>query len=183
MSLERNDDLILNTIIFLGTCASDESCAMFLCRADIISFLIDLLKVKQEDDEIVLQITYIFQEILRSESTREFIIKETETPAYLIDLMHDKNPEIRRVCEYCLDIIAISDSEWAMRIKLEKFRSYNAQWLTIMESQNDLSDNICKQILKEDDDDISTYTVSNSIGQNQLLPQEQVLVINCNNLM
>ena len=46
------------------------------------------------------------------------MIKETESPAYLIDLMHDKNEEIRKLCDYCLDIIAISDTEWAKRIKV-----------------------------------------------------------------
>lgn len=45
----------------------------------------------------------------------------TESPAYLIDLMHDKNPEIRKVCDYCLDIIAITDTEWASRIKVNIF--------------------------------------------------------------
>ena len=31
----------------------------------------------------------------------------TEAPAYLIDLMHDKNPEIRKVCDNTLDIISV----------------------------------------------------------------------------
>lgn len=31
-----------------------------------------------------------------------------EAPAYLIDLMHDKNAEIRKVCDNTLDIIAVS---------------------------------------------------------------------------
>lgn len=43
-----------------------------------------------------------------------------ESPAYLIDLMHDKNAEIRKVCDYCLDIIAVTDSDWAVRIKVIK---------------------------------------------------------------
>lgn len=33
-----------------------------------------------------------------------------EAPAYLIDLMHDKNAEIRKVCDNTLDIIAVSRS-------------------------------------------------------------------------
>lgn len=32
-----------------------------------------------------------------------------EAPAYLIDLMHDKNNEIRKVCDNTLDIIAVSN--------------------------------------------------------------------------
>lgn len=33
-----------------------------------------------------------------------------EAPAYLIDLMHDKNEEVRKVCDNTLDIIAVSFS-------------------------------------------------------------------------
>lgn len=57
------------------------------------------------------------------ESTRHVIIKQTQAPAYLIDLMHDKNAEIRRVCENTLDIIAEVDKDWTIKIQLEKFRS------------------------------------------------------------
>lgn len=114
----RLDDIVLDTIVYLGTCACDELCALLFCRAKVVISLIELLKAKQEDDEIVLQIIFVFQQILRHESTREYMIRETESPAYLIDLMHDKNEEIRKVCDYCLDIIAISDNEWAKRIKV-----------------------------------------------------------------
>lgn len=56
------------------------------------------------------------------QSTREVIIKQTQAPAYLIDLMHDKNAEIRRVCENTLDIIAEVDQDWTIKIQQEKFR-------------------------------------------------------------
>lgn len=65
---------------------------------------------KQEDDEVVLQIVYVFYQLTRHESTRPQVISTTEVPAYLIDLMHDKNTEIRRVCDTTLDIIAVSYS-------------------------------------------------------------------------
>jgi hypothetical protein len=37
-----------------------------------------------------------------------FLILFTDAPAYLIDLMHDKNAEVRKVCDLTLDIIAVS---------------------------------------------------------------------------
>lgn len=43
-----------------------------------------------------------------------------EAPAYLIDLMHDKNAEIRKVCDNTLDIIAVSmknGNVWFVREK------------------------------------------------------------------
>ncbi|XP_034490560.1 kinesin-associated protein 3 isoform X2 [Drosophila innubila] len=147
----RLDDLVLDTIVYLGTCACDELCALLFCRAKVVLSLIELLKAKQEDDEIVLQIIYVFQQILRHESTREYMVKETESPAYLIDLMHDKNEAIRKVCDYCLDIIAVSNSEWAKRIKLEKFRNHNSQWLCMVELQQDRDNE------QDDDNDLDTY--------------------------
>ncbi|XP_054727676.1 kinesin-associated protein 3 isoform X1 [Anastrepha obliqua] len=151
------DDMVLDTIVYLGTCAHDELCALLFCRAKVVLSLIELLKAKQEDDEIVLQIIFVFQKILRHESTREYMIKETESPAYLIDLMHDKNAEIRKVCDYCLDIIAISDSEWAKRIKLEKFRNHNSQWLCMVESQQDQDNEQDYVDNNEDENELDTY--------------------------
>lgn len=43
----------------------------------MILSLIELLKAKQEDDEMVLQIVFVFQQILRNESNRDYMIKET----------------------------------------------------------------------------------------------------------
>lgn len=157
------DDLILDTVVFLGTCAADELCAMLLCKAEVILSLIELLKAKQEDDEMVLQIVYVFQQVLRNESTRNYIIKDTESPAYLIDLMHDKNIEIRKVCDYCLDIIAMTDSNWASRIKLEKFRNHNSQWLTMVESHE--VDDLQDYGTVEDEDDLPAYLTSDYLNQ------------------
>ncbi len=50
------DDLILEIVVFVGTCAADEAAAMYICRSGVLPALIDLLKAKQEDDEIVLQV-------------------------------------------------------------------------------------------------------------------------------
>lgn len=136
LSLTKEDDMILQIIILLCTSAKfDELNAMLMCKAGIITVLIELLKAKQEDDEIVLQIICVFKQLLNHECTRSYMIKETETPAYLIDLMHDKNIEIRNICDHCLDIIAMNDAKWATRIKLEKFRNHNSQWLVMVETQ------------------------------------------------
>ena len=74
-----------------GTIASDESCAAMLASSGIIHDLIELLRAKQEDDELVLQIVYVFYQMVFHQATQNVIVKETQAPAYLIDLMHDKN--------------------------------------------------------------------------------------------
>ncbi|KAL0117700.1 hypothetical protein PUN28_008837 [Cardiocondyla obscurior] len=164
---KAQDDIVLEIVIFLGTAAHDEDCARLLCKADILLSLIELLKAKQEDDEIVLQIIYVFYQIAKHDSTRDYLIRETgnEAPGYLIDLMHDKNPAIRKVCDTCLDVIAICNKNWAARIKVEKFRSHNQQWLEMVESVGTDSMN---HMLP--DDDLSPFISGDLLKHTILFP-------------
>ncbi|XP_076255126.1 kinesin associated protein 3 isoform X3 [Rhynchophorus ferrugineus] len=128
-------ELVLQVIILLGTAASDEKCAKLLCDDDIITKLIDLLKTHQEDDEIVLQIIYTFYVTLWYKDNIQYLIEKTDVPAYLIDLLQDNNKNIRKICNMCLNIISEYDNSWADRIRIEKFRHHNAQWLQMVDSQ------------------------------------------------
>ncbi|XP_032235565.2 kinesin-associated protein 3 [Nematostella vectensis] len=128
------DDLILEVVILIGTVSMDDGCASILAKEGVIQTLIELLNAKQEDDEVVLQIVYVFYQMIFHKATRDVIIKQTQAPAYLIDLMHDKNTEIRKVCDQTLDIIMEYDEEWARKIQAEKFRWHNSQWLDMIEN-------------------------------------------------
>ncbi|CAL8346979.1 unnamed protein product [Merluccius merluccius] len=129
------DDLILEVVILIGTVSMDDACAAMLAKSGIIPALIELLNAQQEDDEFVCQIIYVFYQMVFHQATRDVIIKDTQAPAYLIDLMHDKNTEIRKVCDNTLDIIAEYDEEWGRKIQSEKFRFHNNQWLDMVESR------------------------------------------------
>uniref|UniRef100_A0A671VH40 Kinesin-associated protein 3b n=1 Tax=Sparus aurata TaxID=8175 RepID=A0A671VH40_SPAAU len=129
------DDLILEVVIMIGTVSMDDACAAMLAKSGIIPALIELLNAQQEDDEFVCQIVYVFYQMVFHQATRDVIIKDTQAPAYLIDLMHDKNAEIRKVCDNTLDIIAEYDDEWGRKIQSEKFRFHNNQWLDMVESR------------------------------------------------
>lgn len=161
----HTDDFVLDAVVLVGTCAHDEASARLLCKADVVLALIELLKAKQEDDEIVLQIIFVFQQILRHESTRNYMIRSTEAPAYLIDLMHDKNAEIRKVCDFCLDIISAIDDEWATRIKLEKFRNHNSQWLEMVETHREENDSFYMQSQADEENDLPAYLMSDCFYQ------------------
>ncbi|XP_034952369.1 kinesin-associated protein 3 [Chelonus insularis] len=163
------DDLVLEIVVLLGTAASDEDCARLLCKADILLSLIELLKAKQEDDEIVLQIIYVFYQIAVHESTRDYLIHETnnEAPGYLIDLMHDKNPAIRKVCDACLDVIALCDKNWAVRIKVEKFRSHNQQWLEMVES---IAVDNANHLIIDEDDSLPPFMSGDLLKHTMLFP-------------
>uniref|UniRef100_A0A3B4YHR0 Kinesin-associated protein 3b n=1 Tax=Seriola lalandi dorsalis TaxID=1841481 RepID=A0A3B4YHR0_SERLL len=124
----------------LGTLANltipDLDWELVLKEYNLVPYLKDRLKpAQQEDDEFVCQIVYVFYQMVFHQATRDVIIKDTQAPAYLIDLMHDKNAEIRKVCDNTLDIIAEYDEEWGRKIQSEKFRFHNNQWLEMVESR------------------------------------------------
>lgn len=128
-------ELVLQVIVLLGTAAADEGCSKLLCESNILKLLIEHLKTHQEDDEIVLQIIYVFYVILSNEITIDYLINNTEAPAYLIDLLQDNNKGIREICNTCLNIISEHNKSWGDRIKIEKFRQHNCQWLQMVDSQ------------------------------------------------
>uniref|UniRef100_A0A673ZLR0 Kinesin-associated protein 3a n=1 Tax=Salmo trutta TaxID=8032 RepID=A0A673ZLR0_SALTR len=124
----------------LGTLANltipDLDWELVLKEYNLVPYLKDHLNpAQQEDDEFVCQIVYVFYQMVFHQATRDVIIKDTQAPAYLIDLMHDKNAEIRKVCNSTLDIIAEYDKECERKIQSEKFRWHNAQWLEMVENR------------------------------------------------
>lgn len=125
------DDLVLEVVILLGTVASDSSGAEWV-YGQLLSPLINLLSAKQEDDETVLQIVFVLYKLLCQDPVRQLIVTETQVPAYLVDLMHDKNPEIRHLCDISLEVLAESGADWGQKILEEKFRWHNAQWLEMV---------------------------------------------------
>ena len=67
------------------------------------------LPAKQEDDEVVLQIMYLLQQLLANSGIRtEVISRYPEAVHYLVDLMHDANSEISKLCDSTLDVVAVS---------------------------------------------------------------------------
>ncbi|WAR31213.1 KIFA3-like protein [Mya arenaria] len=65
------DDWMLQVIILVGTVCNDDISARMLAETNIIQSLIELLNEKQEDDEMVCQIVYVFYQMIFHESTRE----------------------------------------------------------------------------------------------------------------
>ncbi|XP_049821994.1 kinesin-associated protein 3 isoform X10 [Aethina tumida] len=134
-SNNADPELVLQVVVLLGTAASDEGCAKLLCQTDIMTCLIELLKTHQEDDEIVLQIVYVFLVNLSHDENIDYLVEQTEAPAYLIDLLQDNNKSIRKICNTCLNIISNHSTTWSDRIRIEKFRNHNSQWLQMVDNQ------------------------------------------------
>jgi len=130
------DDLCLELIILIGTCCIDDQAAFSLASKGLIPLLIELLKQKQEDDELVCQIVNVINRLITHDKTRAEVVTNSQAADYIIDLMHDSNEQIRKVCEKTLDLIAEVSHPQREKIKAEKFKWHNQQWLQILDSKH-----------------------------------------------
>lgn len=123
--LADDDDITLEIINLLSTMVADDGMAIIVAKTSIMQSLLEVmmgintkanisLKGKEEDDEIILQITYCVFHLLQHESTRNILISKTrmlfalksaEIVSYLIDLLYDRNIEIRKMCDHCLGTV------------------------------------------------------------------------------
>ncbi|XP_045511217.1 kinesin-associated protein 3 [Colias croceus] len=127
-------ELVLEAVVCAGAVCAEERGAGALAAAGGGHALVAALRQRQADDEHVLQTVFAFRQMLSHATAADHLVAATEAPAYLIDLMQDKNVEIRKMCDSCLDIISQMQNEWANRIKLERFRCHNGQWLSVVET-------------------------------------------------
>ncbi|CAG0913778.1 unnamed protein product [Notodromas monacha] len=147
---DSEDDVRLEIIVLLGTMAGDDVCASHILKSGIVANVLQILNAKQEDDELVLQIVYLFHRFVagKTDMREGFMTNYSDAIHYMIDLMHDANAEICKLCDATLDIVGVSkiflpllsrncDSEWAARIKEEKFQHHNAQWLEMVSQLKD----------------------------------------------
>lgn len=147
------DDVILECIMLIGTVTCSEKCAKIVSGTLIVKQLNTLLEEKQEDDEMVMQIMFAFNKLLLSKSTRENIIRETKVVNYLMELLQDQNPRIKKMADDILALVQEFDEEWKEEIKLKRFQIHNQDWL------EQVANNVSEEWEEESDEEDS--------GQNQ----------------
>ena len=105
------DDIILECIMIIGTATCSEKCAKLIANSLIIKQLNNLLEEKQEDDEMVMQIMFSFNKLLLCKSTRDTILHETKVVNYLMELLQDQNPRIKKMADEILALVQEFDEE------------------------------------------------------------------------
>ena len=122
------DDILLEVVIFVGTVCTAGTAGP-LADAGLPGLLFSLLGEKKEDDEMVLQISFAFHRLLCHPPTRDALLVHQQIVYYLVDLMFDKNTEVRRTADSCLDLIAAASDAWEEEVRCMKFEVYNHEWL------------------------------------------------------
>ena len=69
--------------------------------------------VRQGKSSNIAAFTLILMNILKD---------ETEATPYMLDLLHDRNTEVQRVCDATLQMIGEISPEWSQKLMAEKFR-------------------------------------------------------------
>uniref|UniRef100_A0A0R3RIP0 Kinesin-associated protein 3 n=1 Tax=Elaeophora elaphi TaxID=1147741 RepID=A0A0R3RIP0_9BILA len=135
---QSHTDQLLQVVILCGTMARQLNAARLI--VPLTDQLVELLTAQQEDDEMVIQVVYVFYAIITHEELSESIMGgSAHVGAYLIDLMHDKNVPIRAVCDRALSIIAERSEEWARKMDVERFRWHNLKWLEMVTDNNNVA--------------------------------------------
>ncbi|KAJ1339848.1 hypothetical protein BSLG_005509 [Batrachochytrium salamandrivorans] len=128
----EDDDILLQTIILLSTMSLDENISPMVASANLLPLLIDVMIAKEEDDEIILQVCYCIYQFLLHDSTRTILVGKTDVVGYLIDLLYDRNIEIRKMCDASLSIIGEIDEDWNRKLRQQKFAWHNSEWISMM---------------------------------------------------
>ncbi|CAD6187795.1 unnamed protein product [Caenorhabditis auriculariae] len=130
--MNEKKPLQLQVIIACGTMARQLDAARALIP--LIDTFIFVLQSSQIDDEFVVQLLFMFLQMLRHKELADLLMGEDSAlGAHIIDLMHDANASVREICDNSLVILGEHSQEWARRIAAERFRWHNAQWLEMVE--------------------------------------------------
>lgn len=133
MNQYAEDDILLECVMLTGTICRNDECAQVIASSYLIKLLQELLGTKQEDDEMVQQILNTFFKFLFFGPTREIVLHQTQMVSIVLELLSDKNPNIRVLVNAILDYVQIHDDTWRQEIKLKRFQVHNSVYLEVME--------------------------------------------------
>jgi len=127
------DDIVLECVMLVATICRNDDIATQIASSFLIKMLQDLLGSKQEDDEMVQQILNTFFKFLFFKPTREIVLHQTQMVSIVLELLSDKNPNIRGLVNAILDYVQLHDDMWKQEIKARRFQVHNQVYLKLME--------------------------------------------------
>lgn len=99
------DDIVLECVMLISTICRTEDIAQMIASSYLINMLQDLLGAKQEDDEMVQQILNTFFKFLFFAPTRDIVLRQIQMVSIVLELLSDKNPNIKGLVNAILDYV------------------------------------------------------------------------------
>ena len=81
---------------------------------------------------MVQQILNTFFKFLFFGPTRDMVLHQTQMVSIVLELLSDKNPNIRVLVNAILDYVQIHDENWKQEIKAKRFQVHNQMYLQVM---------------------------------------------------
>ena len=94
---------------------------------------------------MVQQILNTFFKFLFFSPTRDMVLNQTQMVSIVLELLSDKNPNIRVLVNAVLDFVQIHDGNWKEEIKAKRYQVHNQMYLEVMEEydqQNPMMDQV-----------------------------------------
>jgi hypothetical protein len=79
VGIDENDDVLVQSIVLLSTMSIDEAMPKLVSQTKILPLMVDTMMIKEEDDEIILQVCYCIYQYLQHESTCAVLIRLPRT--------------------------------------------------------------------------------------------------------
>lgn len=133
MSGYAEDDVVLECVMLCGTMCRNDATANMIANSHLIKLLQDMLGAKQEDDEMVQQILNTFFKFLFFGPTREIVLNHTQIVSIVLELLSDKNPNIRVLVNAILDYVQVHDENWRPEIKTKRFYNHNQVFMQLLD--------------------------------------------------
>ena len=118
--------------MLIATICRTQAISELIANSYLIVMLQDLLGAKQEDDEMVQQILNTFFKLLFFTPTRDIVLHQTQMVSIVLELLSDKNPNIKSLVNAFLDYVQLHDEMWKHEIKIRRFQAHNSLYLEIM---------------------------------------------------
>ena len=126
---------MLEFVMLMSAICRTNEIANLIAESSLIQILQDLLGAKQEDDEMVQQILNTFFKFLFFKPTRELVLHKTQMVQIVLELLTDKNPNIKGLVNAILDYVQLHDQMWKNEIKMRRFQVHNQEYLDICNEQ------------------------------------------------
>lgn len=101
------DGVLLMVISLLGTMTLDESILPDIARSEIPSLLVEIMLLKRNDDEIILQSSYCLYHFLLHRPLQKILAANHRILGILIDLFFTDCIEIQKIGAACLDVLSV----------------------------------------------------------------------------
>merc|ERR1711871_294483 len=135
------NDLLLEVILMLSSCASDVKACDVLAKSNIINSLYNIWQDKADADvEIQLQLIHLFHKLLIHPKSRDEVMYSTRIVVDIINCLSSPYGSVRRCARDATDLVMELDREddgtpgnLGLQILKKRFEGFNRKWLTMLD--------------------------------------------------